>query len=129
MHLNICLQIEKLKEKTEKFLQICREKEHLLNHQSIEQISPTNERLKRFLNEWQSIEYPQLSSFSGGNDSTEVSVYKTNEQNYLIPPKCQFFNIDIKHANISNTFDLMTLDPPWWNKYVRRSRKIQRENG
>lgn len=131
--LNICLQIVKLNEKTEKFLKICREREFLLNHQSNEQIGPTNERLKRFLDEWKSIEYPQLNSFSGGNDSTDVTVLKTNNQNYLIPPKCRFFNSNIKHLDEhvepSNIFDLITLDPPWWNKYVRRSRKFQRDNG
>lgn len=131
--MNIYLQITRLKEKSKSFLKICCEKEFLLNQQANEQISTTNERLQLFLSEWKSIEYPQLNAFNGGNDSTEVIVHKINSQNHLIPPKCRFFNINIKQLEqveyFSNTFDLITLDPPWWNKFIRRSRTVQRENG
>lgn len=114
-------------------MKLCREKEHLLGDHSINEISPTNERLKQFLNEWQTIEYPQFKAFSGGNDSTEVILFKANSPTYLIPPKCKFFHTDIKRFseddNTAKPFDLIILDPPWWNKYVRRSRNIQRTNG
>lgn len=131
--MNICLQIQRLKDRTETFLRMCREKRCLLTNESNEQTGRTNERLKRLLNEWKSIEYPQLNAFNGGNDSSAVIVHKINNQNHLIPPKCRFFNINVnqleKKEYFANTFDLITLDPPWWNKFVRRSRSVQRENG
>lgn len=123
----------RLKEKTDTFLKLCREKQFLLNDGSSEQISRTNEQLKRFLSEWKAVEYPQLNAFNGGNDSSALIVHKINSQNHLIPPKCRFFNINVnqleKKEYFSNTFDLITLDPPWWNKFVRRSRSVKRENG
>lgn len=115
-------------------MKICHEKEFLLCHDANDGIGPSNERLKRFLDEWQTVEYSQLHSFNGGNDSTEVISSKINHQSYLVPPKCEFFNTNIKqfgdHEHFeAKIFDLITLDPPWWNKYVRRSRNIQRTNG
>lgn len=114
-------------------MKLCREREFLLSYNSNEPVNRTNERLKQFLNEWKSIDYLQ-SSFCGGNDSTDVVVFKANNQNqFLIPPKCRFFNKNIKqleeHADLSKAFDLIVMDPPWWNKYVRRTRKIRQGNG
>lgn len=111
---------------------MCREKRFLLNDESSE-TSCTNERLRRFLSEWKSVEYPQLNAFNGGNDSSAAIVHEINSQTHLIPPKCRFFNINVnqleKKEYFTSTFDLLTLDPPWWNKFVRRSRSVQRENG
>lgn len=115
------------------FLEICREKEFVQRHNSNEQIRPANDHLKQFLTEWQTIEYPPFHAFSGGNDSTEVILLKTNGRNHLIPPKCKYFNTDIEefyaNNNLAKAFDLIILDPPWWNKAVRRSRHVQRKNG
>lgn len=127
-------QIVKLKKKTAAFMSVCREKDFLLHHNANEGSEPTNEHLKRFLDEWQAMEHPSPNIFSGANDSNEVILSKANTHNHLIPPKCNFFNTNIKQFNHhkkfdAKSFDLITLDPPWWNKYVRRSRNIQRTNG
>lgn len=93
----------------------------------------TNERLKRFLDEWRSIEHPlSLHSFSGGNHSIHPIIVKQNDMSYLIPGDCRFFKSNIKelqNLDLANSYDLIILDPPWWNKYVRRSRKFNRDNG
>lgn len=99
-----------------------------------EQIKPTNERLKLFLDEWQSIEPSSTDSgpFSGGNNATKAIVFEQNGTSHLIPANCNFFNANvtnIQHIDLASAYDLVVMDPPWWNKYVRRSRKRRRDNG
>lgn len=55
----------------------------------------------------------------------------TNDNQYLIPSKCKFYNRDIRNLDgidlASQQYDLIVIDPPWWNKYIRRSRGVRRD--
>ncbi|CAH1176496.1 unnamed protein product [Phaedon cochleariae] len=45
---------------------------------------------------------------------------------YLFPENSTFYAKDVRHIHEhlqSNYFDFILLDPPWWNKYIRRKRK------
>ncbi|XP_044756726.1 N(6)-adenine-specific methyltransferase METTL4 [Coccinella septempunctata] len=45
---------------------------------------------------------------------------------YIFPENCEFFCRDTKEISqclSTKKFDLILLDPPWWNKYIRRKRK------
>nr|XP_018897706.1 PREDICTED: methyltransferase-like protein 4 [Bemisia tabaci] len=66
--------------------------------------------------------------FNGGN-SNESNVTAMCHQNLCIfPPKCRFFNSDIREMDYEllekeGRFNAILMDPPWWNKYIRRKRK------
>lgn len=92
----------------------------------------TNERLKLFLDQWQSIECMYDETFKGGNESKDPFIIELNGTSHLIPPKCTFSNANIQtieRIDAADGYDLIVMDPPWWNKYVRRSRKFKSENG
>lgn len=60
----------------------------------------------------------------GENTSAALSVEIQNTR-YLFPKGCKFYCSHI--SNISKhledkKFDLILLDPPWWNKYIRRKK-------
>ncbi|CAB0008170.1 unnamed protein product [Nesidiocoris tenuis] len=64
-------------------------------------------------------------NFSGGNSSTSPIVVKTFGRDYVIPPLCSFVCCDIGNINTElsgKTFDFILLDPPWWNKFIRRKK-------
>lgn len=50
---------------------------------------------------------------------------------YLFPRNCEFYCKDVKEMDkylIEKTYDVIVLDPPWWNKYIRR-KKAKTEHG
>lgn len=92
----------------------------------------TNDQLKQFLDQWQSAESLHEKNFSGENRSMKPIIYEHNGAHHILPANCRFFNMDIQSVNeadLRGHYDLIVIDPPWWNKYVRRSRKFNRENG
>ncbi|XP_072385204.1 N(6)-adenine-specific methyltransferase METTL4 isoform X1 [Diabrotica undecimpunctata] len=62
---------------------------------------------------------------NGANDGPAV-VNEINGSKYVFPEKCEFYCknvLDMEKHLSSRQFDLILLDPPWWNKYIRRKRK------
>ncbi|CAH0559498.1 unnamed protein product [Brassicogethes aeneus] len=54
------------------------------------------------------------------------AVREVNGSNFLFPEKCLFYSFDVNDIDQrlnDKKFDLILLDPPWWNKYIRRKRK------
>lgn len=92
----------------------------------------TNDELKKFLDKWQSVECSYTNCFNGGNNSSNPVIHEFNGVRHIIPAKCKFLNIDIqniRHTDLENGYDFVSMDPPWWNKYVRRSRKFNKDHG
>lgn len=62
-----------------------------------------------------------------GSNLGPAVVKEINGSNYLFPQNSTFFSKDVsemyKHLG-NKRFDLILLDPPWWNKYIRRKRKV-----
>jgi hypothetical protein len=63
----------------------------------------------------------------GANSLGQALITQVNSESYLVPAECKFFNYDVSEIQhkldlLSCPFDLVLLDPPWWNKYIRRKR-------
>lgn len=67
-----------------------------------------------------------LKCFYGKNDNLHPLSVIYNDIPVFIPPHCTFYccdinEIDKKIVNLrENLFDLILMDPPWWNKHIRR---------
>lgn len=61
--------------------------------------------------------------------NTNSTLHKAN--GYVFPPRCQFYCDDIKNMKKlgDEKFDLILLDPPWVNKYIKRKKKIKKDEG
>lgn len=67
--------------------------------------------------------YPVPNSV-GENQEGPILIQLLNTQ-FLFPRKCIFYCKDVlemEHHLKGELYDLILLDPPWWNKYVRRKR-------
>lgn len=61
-----------------------------------------------------------------GSNCGPVTIKTIQNARYIFPKDCTFFCKDVQEMemHLSNKkFDLILLDPPWWNKYIRRKRK------
>lgn len=95
--------------------------------QSDTALSRSNETAKSIANKFycHSALLPD-SSFTGGNTSQESLLTKIKEEFYLIPKDCFFYCCDVKDISQhleGKEFDIILMDPPWWNKFIRRKRK------
>ncbi|XP_055321056.1 DNA N6-methyl methyltransferase [Sitodiplosis mosellana] len=123
--------IERLKRNVSNFIAKCHEQNVLPSFERDEAKTMTNEKLKLFLDQWQSVECLYGDNFKGGNDSKKPVVVELNGTSHIVPPKCTFSNANIQNIDRiepANGYDLVVMDPPWWNKYVRRSRKFNSDN-
>lgn len=121
-----------LKKETKDFITHCHDRGLLVS-----QIKQQNEQLKQFLDEWKYVRYTPTASLKGKNSETRPIILEANHMRHIIPANCTYFNVDVMQIDSSadctevgmNAYDLIVIDPPWWNKYVRRCRKFHRFNG
>lgn len=84
------------------------------------------------MDHWQSVQCSYNDNFNGGNESTKPVVHEINGTKHIIPANCKFSKVDLQNIqkiDQADGYDMIVIDPPWWNKYVRRSRSFNRENG
>lgn len=67
------------------------------------------------------------TSFHGCNNLSSPVIQKFNNELYVFPCNSTFFCHDVEKLKemlipSGETFDLIVLDPPWWNKYIRRKK-------
>ncbi|XP_013102177.2 N(6)-adenine-specific methyltransferase METTL4 [Stomoxys calcitrans] len=110
-----------------------------------EEISKVNAELEPFLKEIQRIicsthcvslesisrlweeptEFPQ---FRGANSTSQFQTTAFNHNTYLIPPKCKFYNYDVnllpELLPELEKYDIVIMDMPWRNKYIKRLKKV-----
>lgn len=63
---------------------------------------------------------------SFGFNKGPAKLQQINSLQFLFPANCEFFCKDISEISTcleNRQFDIILLDPPWWNKYIRRKRK------
>lgn len=66
-----------------------------------------------------------IGSIIGENNRSEPVSVEIQQGNYIFPEKCKFYcsNVsDIMTHLGDEKFDVILLDPPWWNKYIRRKK-------
>ena len=73
----------------------------------------------------------ELTNCIGGNNSSEPIIHEINKQNYLFPEKSKFFCKNVSDLSIcleNFEFEFILIDPPWWNKSVRRRKRYNRSD-
>lgn len=87
----------------------------------------SNKEAKLFSDEfYNQFSNEELGVFSGGNSSDVAVVAVHNNSKYIFPPNCTFFCNDVLNItgkiDYLKKYDVVLLDPPWWNKYIRRKK-------
>lgn len=71
-----------------------------------------------------------VSDAFGKNDNKSITRF-VNDQQYLFPTNCTFFCKNVRQLDEylgKEKYHLILLDPPWWNKYIRR-KKAKTDHG
>nr|XP_029734299.1 methyltransferase-like protein 4 [Aedes albopictus] len=116
----------KVKDKHTEFLNL---------HKNVEKASDFSNKIAlEFVDEFnRSVHYDVDKVFNGANDSQFIVKTSINNEDYIIPPNCRFFNSDVRNLSdfltTEDKFDFIVLDPPWWNKYIRRTKAANEKSG
>ncbi|KAH8382144.1 hypothetical protein KR009_002066, partial [Drosophila setifemur] len=78
-----------------------------------------------------------LPQLHGANESGQMQRFQSQDDAgtvYLIPDRARFYNHNVEQLpsllpQLLPAYDLIVLDPPWRNKYIRRLKKAKRELG
>lgn len=69
----------------------------------------------------------EFGIFHGQNNLSHGVVTEINSEEYLIPPKCRFFNKPVDkiqdYLDVDEKFDYIVIDPPFRCKYIKRLKK------
>ncbi|XP_077293971.1 methyltransferase like 4 [Arctopsyche grandis] len=84
-----------------------------------------NTRAKEFAVECLQLTIPlkDTKGIKGENNQLNTVIHNVNGCEVLFPKNCSFKCGEIKETMkeiVNEDFDLVVLDPPWWNKYIRR---------
>lgn len=72
-----------------------------------------------------------VDSLYGSNKTDRAVISTTKFDRYVFPERCDFYCYDVRHIEdkieMNNQFDFILLDPPWWNKSIRRKKMKRSE--
>ncbi|KAF2348533.1 MT-A70-like [Trinorchestia longiramus] len=64
---------------------------------------------------------------SGCNAGDACTTVTDEEGGFIMPPRCSYYQTDVRHMTRALPNDLkfkvIVMDPPWWNKHVKRAKK------
>lgn len=85
-----------------------------------------NEEARLEANKFYENEKIMNHSFFGQNNENFSVLCDFGDKKYLLPENSTFYCCDIsdisKKLSENDKFDIILLDPPWWNKAVRRKK-------
>lgn len=65
-------------------------------------------------------------NFYGSNKRELPIIAEFHNEKYVFPENCEFYCYNIKEIkekfDSNQTFDVILLDPPWWNKSIGRKK-------
>ena len=65
-------------------------------------------------------------NYHGSNQKNFAIINKFQNEKYVFPDNSEFYCYDVREINtklsITDHFDLIVMDPPWWNKSIRRKK-------
>ncbi|KAH8236643.1 hypothetical protein KR026_007363 [Drosophila bipectinata] len=75
-----------------------------------------------------------LPQLHGANQSGRMQRFQYHKDVYLIPDRACFYNHNVDQLltllpQLLPAYDLIVMDPPWRNKYIRRLKKAKKELG
>ncbi|TDG52129.1 hypothetical protein AWZ03_001410 [Drosophila navojoa] len=75
-----------------------------------------------------------LPQMHGSNMSGKFQKYKTQEKTFIIPHATRFYNHNVDQLTtllpqLLPSYDIIVIDPPWRNKYIRRVKRAKHELG
>lgn len=113
---------EDLKAKFFKFIHVLRENDLILIKHNVENNEIAVETAELAYEE--SGKALIMNAFGSNIDNAKMQ--QLNNFSFIFPQNCEFFCKDVLDMSMylkNRLFDLIILDPPWWNKYIRRKRK------
>ncbi|KAH0561153.1 N(6)-adenine-specific methyltransferase METTL4 [Cotesia glomerata] len=85
-----------------------------------------NKRARDASQEFYDIEYNISDNFYGCNQSDNPIITTVHSNQYVFPSNSHFYSYDVKDIDkklkMNNQFDFILMDPPWWNKFIRRNK-------
>ncbi|XP_063991828.1 N(6)-adenine-specific methyltransferase METTL4 isoform X2 [Diachasmimorpha longicaudata] len=73
-----------------------------------------------------------FDEFFGRNSRDQAVVESIKGVEYVFPENCEFYSHDVRNIGEmleGREFDFVLMDPPWWNKFVRRTKDRMNETG
>ncbi|CAL7942934.1 unnamed protein product [Xylocopa violacea] len=92
------------------------------------EVSSDNNEAARLASQkfYQDTFYNEEKNFYGCNDTVIAITSELKEKKYVFPQKCRFYCCDVRDItdklDLHNQYDFILLDPPWWNKSIRRKK-------
>lgn len=91
-------------------------------------ITPDNNEAARVASQkvYQDTFSNEEENFYGCNDADVAVTSEVKDKRYVFPEKCSFYCYDVRDIaaklELNNQYDFILLDPPWWNKSIRRKK-------
>lgn len=68
----------------------------------------------------------RLGNFHGANETENPVIAEAGNQKFVLPGKSSFYAYDVRQIAEklypNQRYDFILMDPPWWNKFVRRKK-------
>lgn len=113
------------------FVDKCRQLGHL---ETFDGNDPNNSAAQNLARQVQSA-VDDTKVMSGRNTTDSAVISTIGAGSFLIPPRCEFYQNDVLHLDAllhtaapATPFHFVSIDPPWWNKYIRRARNANHES-
>lgn len=67
------------------------------------------------------------SFIEGSYNGEESTISVIENEEFVLPKNCEYFCFDVRQLSekleFKNQFDFILIDPPWWNKSIRRKKR------